>query len=245
MKKISAFLLVLSCAFLLVACGNGDEGSKGKNNNNNNNAEENAPESENNAPNEIVVNDDEKVEDEKVVVKVNDKEVTGVDYNLVYLQAKMHLMQSGQDPEDQELAQELTMGSLIEQELIKWDAEKEGIEISSEDVQSEYDKAKKENEEELNAYLKQFNLTEDTYKDRLYFAMIHEEYLASVITIPEVTDEEIAEVYEMLKEDDSEIPELEAVKDQLKMELSYQKETEQLQAKIQELEAAADIEKMI
>lgn len=248
MKKVIMFLSVLGLSFLLVACGNSDDNSKdskGKDSNSNNNQEENAVKNEDNAPKEIVVSDEEKVEDEKVVIKVNDSEITGDEYNFLYLQAKTDLSQNGQDTEDLEVVKEYAIDSLVEQELIRQSGESAGIEVSSEDVEKVLEQSKEEDEAGLDAFLKQYNLTEATYKKRLLTSMVVQEYLETKIEVAAVTDEEIEEAYEKFKEDDSDIPELDQVRDQIEQILMNQHQAEQIQIKVKELKDTAKIEELI
>lgn len=254
MRKISVLLLTISLAFVLMACGNNnDKNNEAANNNKNNENEEVnndgsdglVPEDEVDAPKEVVLNDDEKVAEDEVVLKINDSEITGDEYNFTYLNAKTHLSQIGLDPENAEEAKELTIGSIVEQQVLKQEGEKEGIEISEEDVDKEFEAANEQSEEQLLAFLEEHDISEATYKKVLLASMIREQYLESVITTEELTDEEVEEAYEKLKESDPEIPDLDEVRGELEEILMSQNEQEQAQEKIKELVDAADVEELI
>lgn len=264
MRKITMFLLTISLAFVLAACGNNNNDNntnEATNNNNNNNenevvnnngenngndeseglvSEEDAEEAE-----DIVLNDDEKADEDEVVLKVNDSEITGDEYNFTYLNAKVHMAQNGLDPEDAEQAKELTMGSIVEQEVMKQEGEKEGIKVSEEEVNEEFEAAKEESGDDLLSFLDERGISEETYKKVLTSSMIRQQYLDTIVTPGEVTDEEIEEAYEMLKESDPEMPELEEVRDQLEEILIGQNEQEQVQVKVKELIDAAEVEELI
>lgn len=246
MKKRIVFLLTVSLAFFLVACGDKDNNGNAKDNNNDGNKSEGiVSEEDATAPEEITLKDDEKVGEEDVVVKINDAEITGDEYNYTYLQAKFFLSQNGYDPEDAEQAKEITLDSIIEQELMRQEGEKEGFDVTEEEVEAEFNLAQEESEDQLLPFLEKHGISEATYKKILSTSMVREQYLDSIITEEDITDEEIEEAYEMLKENDSEIPELNDIKDQLKEMLASQNQQEQIKSKIEELVEAAEIEELI
>lgn len=238
MKKLMMFLTVISLTFILVACGNKTSDQEIN--------EETEPQNTEEANNqEVEFNEDEKVSEDKVVANINDVEITGEMYNLIYVQTKIQLNQYGQDVSDLEHVKELAIDGLINQEIIKQDAKRAGIVVSDEEITSEFETIKSDNEEQFQAFLEKYHLTEQAFKDQLLFALTHDKYIESELPPIEITDEEVEDVYNELKKGNQEIADLEDVEDQLKRELTIQKEQENLQEKIEELKKQATIEKLI
>src|SRR5690625_399558 len=65
----------------------------------------------------VEISDEEKLTDDEVVVLVNDNEVHGKRYNIIYPQIKMYATQMEEDVELDEI-KERTIDALIDQELI-------------------------------------------------------------------------------------------------------------------------------
>ncbi|WP_196493844.1 SurA N-terminal domain-containing protein [Ornithinibacillus caprae] len=238
MKKLLLLIVAVGLAAVLVACGD-DEGNE-------ENAEApEAPESSDGeqAAQEFEVTEDEKVAEDEVVVTVNGKEVTGVKYNPVYAQTKMTMANYGMDMNDRELVKEQTINELVAQELLKQEAEQKGIDVTEDEVQGEIDAIE---EEELEAYLEQMQLTEDQLKEQLTLNLTVNKYMEQELTVEEVSDEELKETYDQLKEQNGEgIGEFEELKDTLRQQLMQQKQTELLQAKLEELQEQAEVETLI
>src|SRR5699024_9382032 len=130
MKRFTIFLITITLAVVLAACGN-DEADE---------TEEKEQPDENVAEQanaEVEVSDKEKVNDDDVVVNINDSGVKGTDYNIFYLQNKMQMQQFGKDIEDLDSIKEQTLDHLITQEILMQEAEKQCIDISDEEVNSE------------------------------------------------------------------------------------------------------------
>lgn len=231
-------LMVISLAIVLAACGN-----KGADDEGNEEADTQSVEQANNQ--EIEFSDEEKVSEDKVVANINDVELTGEMYNLIYVQTKIQLNQFGQDISDVDQVKELAIDGLINQEIIKQDAKRAGIHVSEEELISEFEAIKSDNEDQFHAFLERYHLTEEAFKDQLQFALTHDKYIESELPPIEITDEEVEEVYHELKEDNQEIADLESVEEQLKRELMIQKEQEKLQERLEELKDQATIEKLI
>ncbi|WP_047980993.1 SurA N-terminal domain-containing protein [Ornithinibacillus contaminans] len=233
MKKLFSLLMILGLIVVLAACGDDKEEESKKD------KEEEA------APTEITMNEDEKVENDKVVVRINDTEITGERYNTVYLQTKMRVYQFGQDIEDKDNIKEVTLNEIIAQELIKQEADKQGVEVTDEEVQTEFDKLKSENEESFASYLEQYNLTEETLKDQIRFSTTLEKYMADHIETEEVTDDDIKETYDQLKEEMDDMMAFEEAEPLIKEQLAQQREADALQAKVEALMKESEIEKLI
>src|SRR5699024_1031271 len=109
---------------------------------------------------------DEVVAEDEVIVRVNESEVLGNKYNIIYPQIKMYVTQMEDEVSLDEI-KERTVDALIDQELIYQGAAKEGITVSKEEAEEKYNELKSENEEGLNNLLEQFHLTEQGFKDQL------------------------------------------------------------------------------
>src|SRR5690625_115380 len=238
MKRLMMLLTTLILAIVLVACSN-----KTANKDPNEIADIQSTEEDTNQ--EIEFNDDEKINENKVVANINDIEITGEMYNLIYVQTKIQLDQFGQDVSDLEYVKELAIDGLINQEIIRQDAKKAGIVVSDEEITSEFEAIKSDNEEGFQTFLEKYNLTEQAFKDQLLFALTHDKYIESELPLIEVTDEEVEEVYNELKKSNKERARLEDVEEQRKREQRIKKDKESLQQRIEELKEQATIEKYI
>lgn len=235
MKKFMMLFVTLSLAMMLAACG-GDNAEEEKQ------PDEDVAEQANA---EVEVTDEEKVKDDDVVVNINDSGVKGTHYNAIYAQTKMQMHQFGQDTSDLDKIKDHTLDELIAQELLKQDADKKGVEVSDEEVQSELDEFKEENEEQLQSYLNEFEISEETFKEQLFFSIVLDKYITEEIESEEVTDDEAKEMYENLKKQNEEIAEFDELKEDIKKSLESQKKQEKLQAKLEKLKESADIDKLI
>lgn len=238
MKKFLMLMLTLTIAVTLAACG---DDSKDKEKDEGQVDEETAEQ----ANEDVEVTDEEKVKDDDVVVNINDSGVKGTHYNVIYAQTKMQMQQLGQDTKDVDAIKEHALDELIAQELVMQDADDKGVKVSDKEVDKELKNFKEENDENFQAYLDEFDLSEETYKEQLFFSLVLDKYVAEEIDAKEATDEEAKETYDNMKEQNDELPEFDEIKDDLKQQLQGQKKQEQLQAKIEKLKKSADIEKLI
>ncbi|MBS3681471.1 SurA N-terminal domain-containing protein [Ornithinibacillus massiliensis] len=228
MKKLILSFMMIGLIAILAACGDKEEKAQ-----------------ETVQPQDITMEEDEKVADDDVVISINDTEVSGDHYNTIYLQTKIRASQFGQDIEDKENIKEITLNEIIAQELIKQEAERLGIEVSEENVQEELDTLKSENEEQFEAYLETYNLTEDSLKEQIRFSQILSQFIEEEIEIAEVTEDDIKETYDQLKKDMENIMEFEQAEPIIEQQLTQQREADALQAKVEELMDDANIEKHI
>lgn len=233
MKKLIVLALALSIMFVLAACG--DDGQQ----------EDAEQEAQPAATDPVEFTDEEKVEEDSSVADVNGSEITGDKYNALYPQVKMTLQQEGQDVSDQDQIKEFTINMLIEQELIKQAAEEEGIEVTEEEVESEFEMMEEQAGEELTTVLDQFQLSEEDFKAQINDDLITDRYMQEKFDV-EVTDEEVEEYYEQLVgEAGDEIGELEEVEGPIRQQLTMSKTQEMLQAEVDELKEESDIETLI
>lgn len=230
-KRLMMFIMVLSLAFILAACGNDK-------------TKEDQP-SDEPAGQEVNFADEEKVNEDEVVANINGVEVKGSAYNLIYVQTKIQMQRFEQDIDDLDAVKEMAVNALINQEILRQDAADVGINVSEDEVTAELEDIKSENEEEFLTFLERYHLTEAAFKDQLNFAIMHDKYITSEISTDEVTDQEIQDIYGQLKANNPEVPKLEDIESKLKEELKTQKQQENLQEKLEELKETATIEKLI
>lgn len=231
-------LVIMLCLAVVLAACNNDSSEESEN------SGENASQQEQQQQ-ELEITDDEKLPQEESVANVNGEEIKGIDYNPVYTQVKTMMYQYGQDVSDLETIQDQTINILVEQELIKQDAEELGIDVTEEEAQEELDKIKEAGtEEEYAAVLEQYNMTEGDFKNQLLNDLITVKYIEDQFTV-EVTDEEVQEYYDQLKEQNSEIGEFEEVEGQIRQILENEQQSEQLRARVDELMENAEVETFI
>lgn len=239
MKKQMMLIVAILLALLLAACGNDD--AEEANNNEDANVIEGQPE----APAELEITDDEKADEESAVVSVNGTEILGDKYNNIYQQLKSMLHMNGQDTTDLDMLKSETVAILIEQELIRQDATELGIEVGEDEVQAEIDSLTEQHgEEALTTMLEQNNLSEEDFKAQLGDDLVTLKYIDTEFEV-EVTDEEVQEVFDTLKEQNEELGELEEYEEVIKQNLSQEKQREMLDARVNELKESADVETLI
>lgn len=232
MRKFFAFMVTFMIAMVLVACSGDDEDKK---------KEETAQE----ANQEVEISEEEKVDQDEVVVEINGTEVKGDKYNAIYPQTKMQMHQFGEDADDLDAVKENTLDELIAQELLIQEADKHGVKVSKDRAKEEMETAKSENEEQFNAYLEEFQLTEEMFTDQIWLGLLVEKYMDEELQIDEVTNDEIQETYDELKKESEELPDFDELKEDLKKQLETQKKAEKLEAKLEKLKEDATIEKKI
>ncbi|CDQ41013.1 MULTISPECIES: SurA N-terminal domain-containing protein [Virgibacillus] len=245
MKKLILLGFTLTLAIVLAACG--DDNAEGDNSNEQATEQEQGSSSEEGQQQQqqkVEVTDEEKVAADKAVASVNGEEIKGDRYNPTYSQLKITMGQYGQDVSDQEKLKEQAITVLVEQHLIREDAKSKGIEVSDKEVQSEFDTLKEQNGDQLTAAMEQFQLNEEQFKTMLKDDLITTKYIDSQLDI-KVTDKEIEEYYNQIKEQNQEIGELKDLEEQIKAQVEQQKTNEQLQAKVDELKKDAEVETLI
>lgn len=236
MKKLLMVLLTLTVAITLAACGNDDTDTEESKQSEDNTSEQ--------AQQELEITEEEKLADDSSVAIVNGEEINGIDYNPIYSQVKSTMYQYGQDVSDLDMIKNQTVDILIDQTLIKQDAETQGIEVTEEEAQEELDTIKESsNEEEFTSLLEQYNMTEKEFKNQLMDDLVTIKYVEEFDA--KVSDEEVQEYYDQLKEQNKEIGELEEVEGQIKEILVNEKQSEQLRGKVEELKEGAEIETVI
>ncbi len=192
----------------------------------------------------LEITDEERVDEETSVVSVNGQEVEGAKYNQIYTQIKTMMHQYGQDVSDTDLLKEQAISILVEQELINQEAEKKGIEVTEEEANEELETIKAETGDQFATILDQYQMDEEGFKNQLIDDLLTAKYMEQELDV-EVTDKEVEEYYNQLKEQNGEIGEFEEVEQDIKSLLQEQKQSEQLQARINELREEAEVETLI
>lgn len=233
MKRIMLLILSLLLAVVLAACNDKTETSKEDNN------------TEQEAITSVEITEEEKVDNDSVVLSINGSEVKGDKYNNIYKQYKTMLHMYGQDTSDSEKIKAETIAILTEQELIRQAAVNSGLEVTDEEAQVEVDNILEANgEDAMTTMLEEYELTEDEFLDQLKVDLLTIKYIESEFEV-EVTDEEIEEQYNLLKEENEELGELEEYEEVIRQNLMQQKQGEMLEARISELKEEAKIETFI
>lgn len=243
MKKQLLLIFTLLLALFLAACSNNNDEENANEANENNGTEDQGQ-----AEEEVEITDEEIADAESAVVSINGEEILGDRYNNTYEQLKTMVHMYGQDTSDLEMLKEETIAILVEQELIRQDAEEQGIEVSEEEAQEEIDTLIEENgEEALTAILEQYDMTEEELLEQLTADLVTMRYMETALDEVEVTDEEVEEQFNLLQEQNQneDIGELEEHAETIRQSISQQKQNEMLEARVNELREEADIETLI
>lgn len=187
------------------------------------------------------IDEAEVVPNEEVVVTVNDEDILGNVYNLIYVQTKIQLYNLGQDIEDTERIKDITLNTLVEQELFTQGAKEEGIEVTKEEVEAKYDDLMESNGESITDFLADYNLEHDAFKDQISFTLLLSEYMEEKLDIT-VSEEELKEIYDELKEQLEDLQEFDDIKDQLENQVINQRQQEKVKELLDELKEKATIE---
>ncbi|MFD2750008.1 SurA N-terminal domain-containing protein [Virgibacillus siamensis] len=241
MKKFIMLFLAVSIAVVLGACG--DDSASGDKQADK--QSEQSEQSKQSNKQNVEITDKEKVKNDKVVLKVNDNKVNGKEYNAMYAQTKILMNQYGKDVSNTKKLKQQTLDILIQQELLKQDAKKNGINVSDEKVQKKFDKTKAQNKKQFAKILDRYHLTEDVYKQQLAFELTLQKYIDQELPDTKVTDKEAKEQYKKIKKQQKKMPKFDKIKDRLKQQMQSQKENQKLQAKVKSLKDKADIKEMI
>lgn len=220
----------MSILLVLSACGDGDK--------------EKAAEGE--QPPKVEITDEELIDKEEVVAKVNDTEILGSQYNPAYRERK-ELENFNVDPEeeiDTEKIKEITLDGLIGQELIIQETKKLDINVKEEEVEEELELLKEQQGDTIDSLLEQFDWTEEDLKDQIRNDLTNNRYIDEKIEV-EVTDEEVKAEYDRVKEESEKVPEFEEVEENIKVQMIKQKQNEELFKHIEKIKETADVETLI
>lgn len=244
---LSGFILIFS--LVLIACAGDGEDEEAVEPGP---TEEQEPSDETGEINEEVdeelfaLTDEERKEDDEVVLIVNGEEVHGDIYNVVYLDFKRYATEEDQ-PIDDDMLKTQTIDSLTQQTLVKQDATDRGIVVTEQEVNQALEDTKDqfESEEDYFEALRVIGYTEDTFIKLLENQLIQQLYMETLIGDMEVSDEEVEEFYDILTEQMDDAPPLEEVRPQIEQELISNIANRTYAEQIERLESNADIDVLI
>jgi peptidyl-prolyl cis-trans isomerase SurA len=188
-------------------------------------------------------------DDQGPVATVNGEEITRADFDDQFSQVEASYAQQGVPlPAGPELAQiqQQIVTQLVQQELVLQESETRGMTATDEEIDAQYQAARSSfpDEETFNKALETEGLTQDEMKGLIADNIKITKLLDSVIQQAQLappTEEELHQLYDLASQQ-QELPPFEEVRPQLEAELKSQRENEVLQAFVQELEAAGNVE---
>lgn len=222
MKKFLIGSVCFLLVFFLVACGKDKAKEEG---------------------NKIELTEEEKLPDDQVVVIVNDTEINGAIYNSMYLQLKTIVTKPDGEVDKVQL-KNATIDSIVDKELFMQLAKKDGIEIDDKEVEAQLKHFKEVDEKGYDTLKEQFNYTEEAIANQLKLELARKEYIDKNIKV-EVTDEEVEQLYNDVKERTEDIPELDSVREELRTNIEDQKSAEEVGKHIDEFKKEAEIEVLL
>ncbi|WP_456271410.1 SurA N-terminal domain-containing protein [Bacillus sp. AK031] len=198
--------------------------------------------------------EEQHVDEEQTVAVVNDESIKGEAYNTLLSRTQIQYQQMGQDPTSEEIATQLkesTIDSLIGQTLLLQEADKKGYEATDAEIQEELDslKADYEDEAQFEEILESNGLTLDELRTEIADNIKYTAYVEKELSVEEVKEEDVKAYYDKYAEQNSgsedtetQMPEYEEVKEQIKQELQRQKTLDVLAAEVEKLKENASIE---
>ncbi len=249
-KTLQLILGLLLTTTVLMACGNeaAEEETEEPNQETTDDTEATTEDTSEEAPGlDLDVTEEETYAEDDVVLEVNGEEVLGEAYNTAYIDTKRYLLQNNQDVSDKDMLKQQTLQTLQSNTLVKQDAESMGITVTEEDVQTALEETKSqfETEEAYQQALDQLAYTEAGFKASLHTQLLQQQYLEEAIDVQSVTDEEVEEYYNLVKEQSDDVPPLEDVRDQIVAQLEQSKVQQAFQQKVTTLMEEAEINENI
>lgn len=238
-------------AVFLVACGGNEESTEAKKDNKAKTAETEQQKEQQKQTEEMQKKlEEQQVDENKTVAKVNDEEISGSDYNIALASIQGQMQQMGQDPTSKEAAEQVktqTIDSLVGQTLLLQEADKKSFKVSEEDINKQLAELKKQfkTEKEFKAALKQSGVDMKTLEAQLADDIKLKQYVEKEVPAGKITDEEIQQMYDQYAEQGKstgqEVPKLEDIKSQIEQSLQQQKQQEKLAQRVEELKKNAKI----
>ena len=235
MRKYLSLLLIVG-VLLLAACSNNSEAT-----------EEEASSEDSTTVETQKELEAMKVEEDKVVATVNDKEIKGKDYNSMLVQTQLRYTMSGEDPSDAEVAKSIeqeVMDNLIGQELLLQKAKEEGFTASDKEVETELEqiKAQFDGEEELKKALEGQGMTLEQLESQYADIVVVDKFVKEKIGTPDVSEKEVKAFYdEQFSKDAENPPSFDEMKDRIKDYLVEKKTQEKVQEMKAELMKKAEV----
>ena len=191
-------------------------------------------------------------DDQDPVAVVNDEEIRKEDYDRQMAQIEATYAQQGVPlPQGAELSQlrQQIMQQLVQQELVLQETEARNIEATDEEVQAEYDATLSSfpDEETFKQALEAEGLSQSELEELIKDNIRVQKLLDSVIqeaSVAPPSEEELQALYEQASVQ-QELPPFEEVRAELEAEIMNQRETEVIQAFVQDLEANSEVEILV
>lgn len=242
-KKWTAVLSGFVLAIGIAGCGNSDDNAQENEEANNNQEEQQSEEGNNNSEEG---NNSEASGDTAAVV--NGEEISMDEFTKQVDRQKNVMQQNGMEMKDKQLAQikQRILSQLINTELLLQKANDAGIEATQEKVDEKYNQMTKDySEEKVTELLKQNNTTKEQLKKDLANQIKIDEFVAQNTEEVSVSDKEIQERYDSMKQNNKEMPSLDKVKSTLKQQIKKSKKNEQVSKLLDELRKESEIEKNV
>lgn len=192
-----------------------------------------------------------KMEAGKPAVQVNGEIITKGDYQSSLEQLTNMTGSQGVDLTDPQVIESLktqTVDTLVNAELLRQAAVKEGLVASAEDIDTRFNEISDNlgGAEELEARMAEFGVTEAALRrDIENEFLIQQLFDLKVFTNIEVTDAEVQQLYDQAVSGGTELPPIEEIKEAAIVEIRNQKAQPLINEYIQELRDAATIEVLI
>ena len=182
--------------------------------------------------------------DQQVVATVNGESISQqeLDVQVERLKQQTNSTSSGQ-------LEEQALEQLVSNVLVRQEAEKEGIEITDEEINQEIESLKQSLGEDTSyeEQLKAAGMTQKEHKELLKEQLLTNKYLETQISEDqiEVTDEQLQQAYDQMSTQ-QDLPSLEKMdeqmKEQLRSQVAQQQQSQLIQELISSLREEADIE---
>jgi SurA N-terminal domain len=194
----------------------------------------------------------EKMEAGSPAAKVNGEVISQKDFDSSLNQLLQMASQQGEDPTDQAVIDSYktqAIDTLVNAELLRQAAIKEGVVASPEAIEARYAEIEGGlgGAEQLAQKMLEFGVTaESLRRDIENEILITDLFKVAVDTASiEVTEEEVNDFYNKAKEMSPELPALEEVRSQVETQVRFEKEQEMINAYLQSLKSEAEIEVLI
>lgn len=203
---------------------------------------------------EVSVQEQTALNENEPVAIVNGQEILRAEYNAF---EKQIVTQQGIDPstlDDQMRSQikQQVIDTLVSQTLLEQIVAEENITIPEEEARAQIESMKSqfESEEEFTNTLETEGLTEDELRSQINTELAIQSHLEAKLDLDSITvsNEEIQQMYEQTTAtapEETEVPPLEEVKEQIRTSVAQQKEQEKVQKYITSLREDADVEVLI
>lgn len=186
-----------------------------------------------------------------VVAVVNGENITRSDFMERVNQAKQALKDQGlgdqlDNPQAEAQLEDQVFEQMINTELVLQAVADQGLTVSDEDVQAQYDQvvANLGSAEALSSELAKANITDAAFRDNIRDQLLTQQYVTEQVHPDQitVTDEEAKAFYDQSVEGQENVPEYSEVEGQIKSQISQQKANQLIGQLIDQLRANADIQ---